>query len=55
MSDPVQVGSLFSRLFFFDGAETTAFTKFSDMTDFTGTRIIVWKVDWSKLEELGLE
>ncbi len=54
MADPLLAGSLFTRLFFFDGAGTVAFEKFSDQTTFTGSRIIVWKVDWSKLEELGL-
>ena len=55
MVDPLHADSMFFRLFFLDGQGTTAFQKFSDQTDFMGTRIIVWKVDWSKLKELGLE
>jgi dolichyl-phosphooligosaccharide-protein glycotransferase len=55
MVDPLHANSLFLRLFFLDGKSTTAFEKFNDVTDFTGSRIIVWKVDWSKLKGLGLE
>jgi len=54
MADPLNVDSLFTRLFFLDGAYTTAFEKFSDTTSFNMGRILIWKVDWSRLEALGL-
>ncbi len=54
LTAPENAGSLFTRLFFLDGDGTGAFQKFSDVTDFMGTRIIVWKVDWSKMQALGL-
>ncbi|MFH1650184.1 MAG: STT3 domain-containing protein [Candidatus Woesearchaeota archaeon] len=38
--------SMFTRLFFLDGAGTKHFTKFNDVTDITGSRIIVWSIDW---------
>lgn len=38
--------SLFTKLFYFDGAGTSHFEKFSDVRDVTGARIIVWKVRW---------
>ena len=38
--------STFTKLFYLDGRYTEHFEKFSDITDITGTRIIVWKVKW---------
>ncbi len=46
VADPLLIDSMFTRLFFLDGQGTTHFEKFSDTTDITGTRIIVWKVKW---------
>ncbi|MDO8481344.1 MAG: STT3 domain-containing protein [Nanoarchaeota archaeon] len=43
---PELTGSMFVRLFFFDGAGMTGFEKFRDTTDLYGTRIITWKVVW---------
>ena len=43
---PELVGSMFTRLFFFDGAGLTRFQKFYDTTDLYGSRIITWKVVW---------
>jgi dolichyl-phosphooligosaccharide-protein glycotransferase len=43
--------SLFTKLFFLDGKHTNGFEKFSDLTDITGQRIIVWKVNWNALED----
>ena len=41
------VNSVFSRLFYFGGAQTTHFDKFSDVTaKVTGDRIIVWNINW---------
>ncbi|MEM4260273.1 MAG: STT3 domain-containing protein [Candidatus Woesearchaeota archaeon] len=39
--------SIFTRLFYLEGVGTTKFEKFSDITDITGQRIIVWKVNWN--------
>jgi hypothetical protein len=46
ISDPLLIDSTFTKLFYLDGKYTTHFEKFSDITDITGTRIIVWKVKW---------
>ncbi len=43
---PELADSMFTRLFYLDGAGTKHFEKFSDKTTFTGLRIIVWKVKW---------
>jgi hypothetical protein len=44
--DPLLSESLFTKLFYLDGRYTTHFEKFSDITDITGSRIIVYKVKW---------
>jgi dolichyl-diphosphooligosaccharide--protein glycosyltransferase len=46
LSDPLLSESLFTKLFYLDGRYTTHFEKFSDTTDITGQRIIIWKVKW---------
>jgi hypothetical protein len=46
VSDPLLIDSTFTKLFYLDGKGTSHFEKFSDTTDITGTRIIVWKVRW---------
>ncbi|MBW2982593.1 hypothetical protein KY343_06945, partial [Candidatus Woesearchaeota archaeon] len=43
---PVLAKSMFTRLFFFDGAGLEHFIKFSDMETVNGERIIVYKVDF---------
>ena len=46
---PELVNSVFTRLFYFDGAHTKYFEKFSDLSaGSTNERIIVWKVKWDK-------
>ncbi|GEM_PF-6452046 len=47
VSDPALIDSTFTKLFFLEGKYAPQFEKFSDMTDITGTRIIVWKVNWN--------
>ncbi len=37
---------MFTRLFFYEGAGTSHFEKFSDKRTITGQRIIIWKVKW---------
>ncbi len=54
ITDRANALSMFTRLFFLDGWGTTAFELFSDKQTFTGVRIIVWKIDWSRLADLGL-
>ena len=46
MSAPLEDG-IFTRLYFLDGHGLTKFRKFSDMTSFTGNRIVIWKIDWN--------
>ena len=47
IASPELATSMFTRLYFFDGAYTEHFDKFSDRTSrLNGDRIIVWKVDW---------
>ena len=43
---PELVGSMFTRLFFFDGVGLHSFEKFHDTTTLRGERIITWKVVW---------
>ena len=50
IADPLLIDSTFTRLFFLDGKGTKYFEKFSDTTDITGSRIIVWKVKWPTVE-----
>jgi asparagine N-glycosylation enzyme membrane subunit Stt3 len=46
ISDPLLSESLFTKLFYLEGRYTTHFEKFSDVTDMTGQRIIIWKINW---------
>jgi hypothetical protein len=46
ISDPLLAKSLFTQLFYLDGRYNSRFEKFSDVTDITGSRIIIWKVKW---------
>jgi len=46
LSDPLQADSMFTKLFFFEGHGLECFEKFDDVTQFTGGRILTWKVDF---------
>jgi hypothetical protein len=46
IADPLLIDSTFTKLFYLDGKGMQHFEKFSDKTDITGARIIVWKVKW---------
>jgi len=46
VSDASIIDSTFTKLFYLDGKGMDHFEKFSDTTDITGSRIIVWKVKW---------
>jgi len=50
MVDPQLSESMFTKLFYLEGRYTKHFEKFSDITDVTGLRIIVWKVKWPDTE-----
>lgn len=45
-TSPELAGSMFTRLFFFEGAGLENFDKFYDTTTPYGDRIITWKVKW---------
>ncbi len=47
LADPAQAAGMFTRLFFFEGHGLKCFSKFDDVRQFTGGRIITWKVDYS--------
>jgi dolichyl-diphosphooligosaccharide--protein glycosyltransferase len=47
MADPLLINSTFTQLFYLDGRYSTHFEKFDDQTSFTGSRVIVWKVNWN--------
>jgi hypothetical protein len=56
ISSPELVDSTFTKLFYFDGAYTTYFEKFSDgTTKVSNDRIIVWKVNWEGKVDNGPE
>jgi len=46
VADPLLIDSTFTKLFYLDGKYLSHFEKFSDVTDITGQRIIVWKIKW---------
>ncbi len=47
VSSPELTDSIFTRLYYFDGAYTKHFIKFSDERDrTTNNHIIIWKIDW---------
>ena len=45
---PELTGSMFTRLFYYNGVGLEGFNKFHDVTDVTGSRIITWSVNWEK-------
>ncbi|MBW2982376.1 dolichyl-diphosphooligosaccharide--protein glycosyltransferase subunit STT3 [Candidatus Woesearchaeota archaeon] len=51
---PRLAGSMFTRLFFFDGQGLRHFEIFSDKRQVTGGRIQVWKVNWEEGEPINL-
>jgi len=42
--DPTLVGSMFNRMFFYDGIGLEHFIPFYTTTDFTGSRILIYKI-----------
>ncbi len=47
LMDADLAGSMFTRLFYFEGAGLTHFDSFNNVRDITGAKIITWKVDWA--------
>ncbi len=45
---PELTGSMFTRLFFFEGIGLNSFQKYYDITSLYGERIITWKIIWDK-------
>ncbi len=43
---PQLASSMFTKMFYLNGHGLKYFDKFSDVTDITGGRIIIWKVNW---------
>ena len=52
---PELASSMFTRLFFYDGKGLKYYEKFHDVTDVTGARIIVWKINWEGNQEVGTD
>ena len=54
LMDPLQTASMFTRLFFHDGAGTNHFDKVYDERGIPGGRVIIWRVNWdSFFEKIG--
>ncbi len=51
IAHPLLARSLFTRLFFFEGYGLKCFSKFDDVRQFTGERIITWKIDFDCRQE----
>lgn len=49
--DPLQAASTFTKLFFLEGHGMKCFSKFYDVREPTGGRIITWKVDYGCKQE----
>jgi dolichyl-phosphooligosaccharide-protein glycotransferase len=47
ITTPILAKSTFTKLFFFRGHGMNCFEPFTDETQFTGQKILTWKVDWS--------
>jgi dolichyl-diphosphooligosaccharide--protein glycosyltransferase len=54
LMDPLLAGSMFTRMFFFDGHGLEHFSLFSDKRQTTGGRIQVWKVSWEGGEPINI-
>ena len=52
--DPKLAGSMFTRLFFFNGHGLKHFNLFSDKTQVTGGKIQAWKVDWEEGKPINI-
>jgi dolichyl-diphosphooligosaccharide--protein glycosyltransferase len=48
---PELAGSMFTRLYFYKGLGLDHFRPFDAQSSFTGTRVLVWKVDWDGQQE----
>ncbi len=50
LANPSLSNSMFSKLFFLDGKGTKYFKKVYNTNDAANNRIIVWKIEWPKME-----
>jgi len=46
LMDYALTGSMFTRLFYFEGYGLRYFDEFNNIRDVTGAKIITWKIDW---------
>ncbi len=51
VSSPELTGSMFSKLFFYEGHGSKYFKPFTEKMSLTGQKIYVWKIDWEGKEE----
>lgn len=54
LMDPLLAGSMFTRLFYYEGHGLKHFDKFSEKTQVTGGRIKVWNVDFEGNEAIDI-
>lgn len=51
IADPLQASGIFTRLFFLGGHGLKCFSKFDEVQQITGEKIIIWKVDYTCQQE----
>ena len=51
LTDPLQANSMFTKLYFLNGHGQKCFSKFDDVQNINGGRIISWKVDYECKQE----
>jgi hypothetical protein len=54
LAHPLHAGSMFTRLFFYEGHGLKHFKQFSDVKQITGARILTWKIDWDSTEPINI-
>ncbi len=52
-ADPLQANSIFAKLYFLQGHGLKCFSKFDDVQNLNGGRIITWKMDYSCQQKAG--
>jgi dolichyl-diphosphooligosaccharide--protein glycosyltransferase len=50
LADPLLLRSTFTHLYFLDGRYSNHFEKFYDAQSFTGSRVVIWKVNWEGID-----
>jgi hypothetical protein len=46
VADPLLISSVFTQLYYLDGRFMPNFEKFDERSSMTGSRVVVWKVNW---------